>query len=288
MRELSNGMSLRRMTVSLLIACFGCTLLSNGCRVSAQTNPPKNAQQESPVGVLEQGKPIERQIMGGQSHSYKINAAAGQYLHVVVHQRGVDVVVTLFTADGKKLSEVDNPNGAFGPESLNAVTDATGEYRLEVHPFKADAAAGAYEINLQELRASTAEDKIRIAKLAAAAEARSVASALQNKDGADALKSASEAYQKALVLWREGGDKYWEAASLNQIGDLYYELDQMQQALDFYNRALKLRESFADRSLEGTILDNIALVYSQLNDSQKALEFYQQALPLLSGAKQRL
>ena len=285
MRQRSNGMSLRRMTVSLLVAYF--TLLSNGRSVSAQASPPKNARQESPVSALERGKPIERQIAGGQSHSFKINAAASQYLHVVVQQRGVDVVVTLSAADGKKLTEVDNPNGAFGPESLSAVTDATGEYRVEVHPFKADAAAGAYEINLQEMRTSTERDKNRIAKLAAAAEARSVASALRNKEGVEALKSAIEAYQKALVLWREGEDKYWEAASLNQIGDLYYELDQMQQALDFYNQALRLRASFADGSLEGTILDNIALVYSQLNDSQKALEFYQQALPVQVAAKDR-
>ena len=219
MRERSNGTTLRRMTVSLLIAYFGCALLSNGCHVSAQANPQKNVEQESPVGVLEPGKPIERQIAGGQSQIYKITAAPGQYLHIVVRQRGVDVVVTLFTADGKKLSEVDNPNGAYGPESLSAITEATGEYRVEVRPFKADAAAGAYEINLQELRAATEGDKVRIAKLVAAAEARSVASTLRNKDGNDALKSAIEAYKKALVLWREAGDKYWEAASLSQIGE---------------------------------------------------------------------
>ena len=206
MRERSNGMSLRRMAVSLLIA-FGWIPFCSAPRPTAQTNPPVNSKQESSVTSLKVNEPIERQINGGQSHSYKIIAAAHQYLHVVVRQRGVDVVVTISTADGKKLTEVDNPNGAFGPESLSVVTDTTGEYRIEVHPFKADAAAGAYEINLQELRASTEGDKIRIAKLAAAAEARSVASPLRNKEGAEALKSAIEAYQKALVLWRESGDR---------------------------------------------------------------------------------
>src|ERR1700730_7047515 len=107
MRERSHGKNRRRMTVSLLIGYVGWTIISSGCPGSAQTKAPKSAQQESTAGVLEAGKPIERQIVGGQSHTYMITAAAGQYLHVVVDQRGIDVVVTLFNSDGKKISETD-------------------------------------------------------------------------------------------------------------------------------------------------------------------------------------
>src|SRR5262245_31891572 len=39
---------------------------------------------------LEKGKPIEREISGDQSHSYNITMSSGQYLHVVVAQRGID------------------------------------------------------------------------------------------------------------------------------------------------------------------------------------------------------
>lgn len=45
------------------------------------------------------GKPIERQLAGNEAHSYKIVLAANQYLHVVVEQRGIDVVVALFAPD---------------------------------------------------------------------------------------------------------------------------------------------------------------------------------------------
>src|SRR5258708_6426513 len=120
MRAGSNGMNRRRLTVSLLIGCFGFTLLWSGWPGSAQTSPTKNAQQESTPSVLETGKSIERQIVGSQSHSYRISAAVGQYLHLVVHQRGVDVMVILFNPDGKKISEVDSPDGSFGPESVMA------------------------------------------------------------------------------------------------------------------------------------------------------------------------
>ena len=53
---------------------------------------------------LEPGKPVERELSGGQSHSYKITMISGQYLHIVVDQRGIDVAVALFTPDGKKIS----------------------------------------------------------------------------------------------------------------------------------------------------------------------------------------
>src|SRR5437870_3083520 len=72
------------------------------------------AQGETDVRSLEPGKPIERELAGGQAHSYQITLSAGQYLNVMVEQQGIDVVVALFGPDGKKLIEVDSPNGTQG------------------------------------------------------------------------------------------------------------------------------------------------------------------------------
>jgi hypothetical protein len=56
---------------------------------------------------LEPGRPVERELSGGQWHSYKIALVSNQYLHIEVEQRGIDVAVALFTPDGKKVGEVD-------------------------------------------------------------------------------------------------------------------------------------------------------------------------------------
>src|SRR5262245_29560797 len=48
---------------------------------------------------LETGKPVERELSGGQSHSYKITMNSGQFLHIAVRQLGIDVVVVLFAPD---------------------------------------------------------------------------------------------------------------------------------------------------------------------------------------------
>jgi hypothetical protein len=88
---------------------------------------------------LEPGKPIERELSGGQSHSYRITMTAGQYLQVSVDQRGIDVLVTLFAPDGEKGIESDNPNGTAEPEIVTMDFEASrktalrpelGQYRI--------------------------------------------------------------------------------------------------------------------------------------------------------------
>src|SRR5262245_40119985 len=50
---------------------------------------------------LEPGKPIERELSGGQSHFYKIAMTSGEYLQITVSQQGIDTLVALLTPDGK-------------------------------------------------------------------------------------------------------------------------------------------------------------------------------------------
>ncbi len=71
-----------------------------------------DSEQAPESRLLEWGKPIEREIAGGQSHLYRTTLAAGQYLVVIAEQNGIDLVMSAFGPDGKKLAEVDSPNGA--------------------------------------------------------------------------------------------------------------------------------------------------------------------------------
>src|SRR6185503_260023 len=108
------------MTRSLLIVFF-CLLLAI----------PALAQES-----LEVNKPIEKELSGDNAHSYQLKLAANQFVHLVVEQKGIDVVVTLFAPDGQKISEVDSPNGTQGPEPIKAVAAAAGDYRLEVRSLE--------------------------------------------------------------------------------------------------------------------------------------------------------
>ena len=166
---------------------------------------------------MEPGKPIERELSGGQSHSYKITMISGQYLQVVVNQRGIDVAVALFTPDGKKISEVNIEHLVEGSETVSTIAEAPGAYLIEARSAEKTAKAGRYEIKVEELRAATAEDKYRVAGGAAFREAE------QLKDGTlEARRKSVEKYHEALELYRRAGARSGEAGTLNRIGEVYW------------------------------------------------------------------
>src|SRR5690349_2856343 len=83
----------------------------------AHTEPVAQSQQNKANAVsegrgdvtkLEVGKPIEREMKGGEAHVYGIKLAVGQYLSAIVDQRGIDVKVMVTGPDGKQIFECDN------------------------------------------------------------------------------------------------------------------------------------------------------------------------------------
>jgi CHAT domain-containing protein/predicted negative regulator of RcsB-dependent stress response len=231
---------------------------------------------------LEPGKPIERELSGGQSHSYKMNMTSGQYIQIAVSQRGIDVSVALFTPDGKKISEVDSEHATGGAEAISAIADAAGAYRIEARSAEKTAQTGRYEIKVEELREATAEDKFRIAAKSVFREAEQ----LQNGTLEDKKKSI-EKYHEALDLYRRASDRGSEAETLSKIGEVYDSLGEMQKALEKYNEALPIMRAVGARRSEADTLNNIGVVYDLLGEMQKALEKYNEALLIIRAVGDR-
>jgi len=224
---------------------------------------------------LEPGKPIERELSGGQSHSYKITMISGQYLHVVVAQRGIDVAVALFTPDGKKICEVDSERVTVGAETVSAIAEAAGAYRIEARSPEKMAKTGRYEIRIEELREATAEDKHRVAAESVFRDAE------QLRHGTEVEKRNSiEKYQEALELYRRAGDRSKEATILYNIWVVHLLLGELQKVLEKYNEALQLSRAVGDRSEEARALNGIGSIYSEQGDMREALEKYNEALQL--------
>jgi CHAT domain-containing protein/Tfp pilus assembly protein PilF len=240
------------------------------------------AQSVQETTPLVPGKPIERELPGGQSHSYKITMAAGQFLEIAVEQRGIDVMVTLFAPDGEKKSEVDSPTGTGGSELVTTIAEAAGSYRIEVSSLDKTAKPGGYQIKVEELREARAEDEYRIEAQAVFREAQR----LENGTLEERRKSV-EKYLEASELYRRAGDRSREGAALNIIGEVNYTLGEMQKALEKLNEALPLRRAAGDRRGEAETLNNIGVVYDSLGEMQKALEKYDEALPLMRAAGDR-
>ncbi|MBO0723492.1 MAG: tetratricopeptide repeat protein, partial [Blastocatellia bacterium] len=231
--------------------------------------PPIQIQQ------LETGKQIEAELAGDQSHSYQVMLKAGQYLYVVVDQQGIDVILAIYAPDGKKITEVDSPTGNEGPETLAVISEAAGQYRIEVRSPDATAPKGRYLIKIAELKEATASDRDRVAADSIFREAK------QLEAGTEVEKRRGiEKYQEALGLYRRAGDRKGETMTLADIGFIHNSLGEMQQALKWFNEALPISREIRSRVDEAAILNNIGLAYDRLGELQKALEYYDAALPI--------
>jgi CHAT domain-containing protein len=232
--------------------------------------------EQSETEELKPGLPLEREMQGSEAYAYRITVTQGQYLHVVVEQKGIDVVVRLFAPDGTKITEVDSPNGTQGPEPVSLIAEVSGVYRLEVRSLDDKAPPGRYEIRIDELREATRVDLDRVAAERMLAEAE----LLRAQGTAQSRRQSIDKYREALPLLRKLEDRQREAATLNQVGLIYWQLGELQKALDYFNLALPLSRSTGNRQQEGSVLANIGTIHWQRGDSQNAFDYYNQALVL--------
>ena len=221
-------------------------------------------------------KPIERELKGDESHSHSITLQAGQYVDIVVQQKGIDVVVALFDPAGTKIVEVDSPNGTNGPEPIYLIVKATGVFLLEVRSLEKTATTGRYEARVVEQRASVENDKVRLAARKASDEANAMGLQRTGASMREAIKRIGD----VLIMYRSIGDKRGEAKALLDIGSYSSDVGDKQKGIDHFTLALPIFRELGNKYNEAITLNNIALAYRGLGEKEKALDYYFQALTL--------
>jgi tetratricopeptide (TPR) repeat protein len=232
----------------------------------AQTKPEQASQR------LEQGKPIERELKGGDVHAYSIPLTAGQFCDLIVEQRGIDVVVTLSGPDGKQVMEVDSPNGTQGTEPVSFVAKSSGSYRLEVRSLEKEAATARYEVRIAALREATVPDK--------------------TGDLATTLIAAKTDDERAALLAREKDLVTQElpVALSRKAVRLYNELADYPKALPVLQLAQSIAEKIGDKTGIFDVQNHTANVYRFLGNYAKAQELHEKNLTLAEamGYKNRI
>jgi CHAT domain-containing protein len=261
-------MARMRLILLLLIAI----VLPTGQVGAGASRVAQGAQQ---ARELVPGVPIEREMKGGEAHAYRLTLAAGQYAHVVVDQRGIDVEVSIFGPDGRRLVQIHRLDRLSGPEPVSVVAETPGEYRLEVRGPGEEATPGRYEARIEELRVATLQDKTRVAAERAYAEGR--------RAPLTEARWGVERFEEALKLWRTVGDRWEEAETLHRIGSFYHLLDEPQKALEYLQQALPLRQVAGDQVGEAATLRVIGLASSFLGETQKGLNYMAQARRLMQA-----
>jgi CHAT domain-containing protein/Tfp pilus assembly protein PilF len=287
-----------RLTTWASFLLIAITLLSSlqprmhaatvGSRLVSTSSPEYIAavssdQADADVRPLESGKPIEREIAGGQSHFYNVMLAPDQYLHLIVDQRGIDVVVIVNAPEGAKIIEVDSPNGSVGPEDVHILASVSGGYRLEIRSLEANARIGKYEVRIEELRLATARDR----NLSAAEKLYQEARLLTDQGVETSRQDALIKYKQALPFWRALDDRQAEADTLTHIADIYNTLNGKHDALDYYNQALPLFRALKNQNSEMSIVSRKGSIYRVFGENQMALEAFNEALTITRALDDR-
>lgn len=104
----SHSRSRRRHVIGIVTLALAISFSStNGYgqdKAGSVKSDDATKHQERIFETLEVGMPIEGQLRGGEEHMFFLNLDAGQYLNLVVEQRGIDVALTLLGPDSKPRS----------------------------------------------------------------------------------------------------------------------------------------------------------------------------------------
>ena len=240
------------------------------------------AQNDRQTIQIEPGKPIERELTGGQSHSYQMTLAAGQYVRLAVDQRGIDVVAQLFGLDGKQIAEFDNEIRLQGVETVSWVAEVAGGYRLDLLARYKNSAAGQYEIRVDELRVATDDDRT----LHEALKLNTEFFILGRAGKYDEAQPLGERILKIRerILGQEHPDV---AETLNYLANLYASRGDHAKAELLYQRALTIREKVfgPQHPAVALTLNNLASLNANIKDKNaKVASYFERALAILEKA----
>jgi CHAT domain-containing protein/tetratricopeptide (TPR) repeat protein len=225
---------------------------------------------------LRPGFPIERKLGAGESQTYEITLAAGQYLQFLVDQRGISVEVIVIRPSGERLVELEDPIGTQGPRRVSVLADTSGTYRIQLNGAKDETLSGLYELRIEELRDGIEKDKERMAAQAAAAEGET----LFEQDTAESLRGAIAKYTEARNAWRALGDSTREAVALHAAALATDFLGDRRQGLELYAQELQLWRAIGDPRGEALALVNMGTDQLALGETEKALESFSSALEI--------
>lgn len=97
---------------------------------------------------------------------------------------------------------------------------------------------------------------------------------------------AKENGLKALELATKINYKRGIAASLNNIGNIYYYSDDYGKAIEYYLKSYKVREKIGDKRGMSDNLNNIGVLYQSKGNYTKALEYFLNAIKISEQLKE--
>jgi CHAT domain-containing protein len=259
---------LRETFVSIALVLAGLAVLANTSE--AQT-----------ASLLLPHARHQRTLASGQTHTYAVQLAAGDFMRAIVAPHGIDVVAGLIGPDGRTLLNSDLLTDPESPETIMIVAESAGRYLITVTPAAGKVPAGRFTITLADLRRATRMDMTRVAAM------RKLEAGIPlNKGNAAARQEAFDQFEAARAEFHEAGDREGEARALMQTAISGYDLFKP-DALDRSQQALALFRDLDDRVGMTSALNQIALLRMRTGEMHDAIDAATESLTIAQAAGNR-
>jgi CHAT domain-containing protein len=244
---------------------------------SASSPSASHAPEDQESTVLEAGQVIERELVGNQTHHYKIAVAAGQSASLLVDRRGVDVAVDVLSSDGKAMIDIVTDRRTEGNVVVELVAGPATTFEFLVRGTYLLAPAGRYQIQVKELRPATEKDRTLFE-----AHKLGTQSDILNEAGKydDAIKTGTQAIDLAESVL--GPDDpivaamlYKQAMELRIKGDIAKAELTFQRVLDAYRKAYGEEDPRTALAIAAQ-----GLMCRSRSDEAGAIPFFQKAMEI--------
>jgi CHAT domain-containing protein/Tfp pilus assembly protein PilF len=258
----------RRVLCAVLLASAPSIATCATQNTAAEHAVSSATVQTPPVEIteLKPGKPIDRELTGGEKHGYQLSLAVGQLASIAIEHPGIDFTMRLLDGQGTARIVMESKPGE-ATDVLEFVADRAGVYHLELEASYPKAPAGKYRIRIGELRAASERER----SLYESRRQSSEALQLYRRGAYDKAQSAAE---RSLELRERalGPDHPEVAASLTVLGSIYAARADYKRAESVLRRARAINgKAFGENRLETAEVDEaLAQVYKGKPDFVEA------------------
>lgn len=225
------------------------------------------------VFPLNSGLAIKQEFKNDARYTYSLKAQQGEIVEISCEQKGVDIELAAFAANGEKISVSNAPTGFFGSEILLFVADQSGDYRIELKSSRPGNVSGSYLILLKDVRLANNNDLIRAEAMKLSGEAREVLYGSENR--LEKAAQAVEKLEKAFTLFEKVADLQGQANTLFYLGYINgNEYGYKAKAIEFYEKALEIWSKIDDEAGKAICLTYLGDEMRDYDNPEKSRSYY--------------
>jgi CHAT domain-containing protein/tetratricopeptide (TPR) repeat protein len=260
-------------------------------------------------------------LLPNAPHAYHVDLLAGQYLDLIVQQRGIDVHLDLFGPAQEPFFAIDSANSNHGPEPVFLVAPKSGAYRILVSTSAPPSVDSSYVIDTVRITPATRRDRQRASSLQIYYQARGrwrqqgtysagivtdlevSARGLDEAGGPPEVRAyvwedlgraytqqkrfenSISVYQHAADLFHRAGRKDREALATNELAQGEQKLLRAQQALSHFEQALAVARMAGDEKTKASVLNNLGMFHAERAEVLEAERYLQEAIPIWRSIK---